>query len=124
MKPLTWQGVEDVRIDTVPDPTIREPTDAIVRITSTAICGSDLHLYKLLGMFIDDGDVLGHEPMGIVQEVSARRPRCESTARGLGCSATPSSTVRFPAARPSTCGTCGAGPTTSVERFAAPLPGR
>ena len=74
MKALTWHGVEDVRIDTVPDPTIREPTDAIVRITSTAICGSDLHLYKLLGMFIDDGDVLGHEPMGIVEEVGTGVP--------------------------------------------------
>jgi threonine dehydrogenase-like Zn-dependent dehydrogenase len=69
MKALTWHGVEDVRIDTVPDPTIQEPTDAIVRITSTAICGSDLHLYKVLGMFIDAGDILGHEPMGVVEEV-------------------------------------------------------
>jgi threonine dehydrogenase-like Zn-dependent dehydrogenase len=69
MKALTWHGTEDVRIDTVPDPKIQEPTDAIVRMTSTAICGSDLHLYRVLGMFIDEGDVLGHEPMGIVEEV-------------------------------------------------------
>jgi threonine dehydrogenase-like Zn-dependent dehydrogenase len=69
MKALTWHGVEDVRIDTVPDPKIQEPTDAIVRMTSTAICGSDLHLYKVLGMFIDAGDILGHEPMGVVEEV-------------------------------------------------------
>ncbi len=69
MKALTWHGIEDVRIDTVPDPKIQEPTDAIVRITSTAICGSDLHLYRVLGMFIDVGDILGHEPMGIVEEV-------------------------------------------------------
>src|SRR3954447_9863497 len=69
MRALTFHGKRDVRVDTVPDPAIREPTDAIVRVTSTAICGSDLHLYEVLGMFIDDGDVLGHEPMGIVEEV-------------------------------------------------------
>ncbi|HEV7861388.1 MAG TPA: zinc-dependent alcohol dehydrogenase [Acidimicrobiia bacterium] len=69
MKALAWHGKEDVRIDDVPDPRIQEPTDAIVRITSTAICGSDLHLYRILGMFIDPGDILGHEPMGIVEEV-------------------------------------------------------
>ncbi|GAA2568639.1 zinc-dependent alcohol dehydrogenase [Winogradskya consettensis] len=56
-------------VETVPDPVIEEPTDAIVRITSTAICGSDLHLYDVLGMYLDAGDVLGHEPMGIVEEV-------------------------------------------------------
>jgi threonine dehydrogenase-like Zn-dependent dehydrogenase len=71
MKALTWHGTEDVRIDTVPDPKIQEPTDAIVRMTSTAICGSDLHLYRVLGMYIDEGDVLGHEPMGIVEEVGS-----------------------------------------------------
>jgi threonine dehydrogenase-like Zn-dependent dehydrogenase len=69
MKALTFHGKRDVRVDEVPDPSIRDPTDAIVRITSTAICGSDLHLYEVLGMFIDEGDVLGHEPMGIVEEV-------------------------------------------------------
>ena len=69
MKALTWHGVEDVRIDTVPDPKLEESTDAIIRVTSTAICGSDLHLYRVLGMFIDAGDILGHEPMGIVEEV-------------------------------------------------------
>jgi threonine dehydrogenase-like Zn-dependent dehydrogenase len=69
MKALTWHGTEDVRIDTVPDPKIQDATDAIVRMTSTAICGSDLHLYRVLGMFIDEGDILGHEPMGIVEEV-------------------------------------------------------
>jgi threonine dehydrogenase-like Zn-dependent dehydrogenase len=71
MKALTFHGKRDVRVDDVPDPTIEEPTDAIVRITSTAICGSDLHLYEVLGMFIDEGDILGHEPMGIVEEVGA-----------------------------------------------------
>ncbi len=69
MRALTFHGKRDVRVDTVPDPVIQDPTDAIVRITSTAICGSDLHLYEVLGMFIDEGDILGHEPMGIVEEV-------------------------------------------------------
>jgi threonine dehydrogenase-like Zn-dependent dehydrogenase len=69
MKALTWHGKRDVRVDTVPDPAIREPTDAIIRVTSTAICGSDLHLYEVLGPFLDEGDILGHEPMGIVEEV-------------------------------------------------------
>jgi threonine dehydrogenase-like Zn-dependent dehydrogenase len=71
MRALTWQGQQDVRVETVPDPTIQEPTDAIVKITSTAICGSDLHLYEVLGPFIDPGDILGHEPMGIVEEVGS-----------------------------------------------------
>jgi threonine dehydrogenase-like Zn-dependent dehydrogenase len=69
MKALTFHGKRDVRVDEVPDPSIQEPTDAVVRITSTAICGSDLHLYEVLGMFIEEGDILGHEPMGIVEEV-------------------------------------------------------
>jgi len=69
MKAVTWHGKRDVRVDNVPDPTIQEPTDAIVRITTTALCGSDLHLYEVLGMFIEQGDILGHEPMGIVEEV-------------------------------------------------------
>jgi threonine dehydrogenase-like Zn-dependent dehydrogenase len=69
MKAVTWHGRRDVRVDTVPDPVIREPTDAIVRITSTGICGSDLHIYEVLGPFMNEGDILGHEPMGIVEEV-------------------------------------------------------
>src|SRR4051794_11594706 len=71
MRAVTWHGKRDVRVDTVPDPTIEEPTDAIIRVTSTGICGSDLHLYEVLGAFIDEGDILGHEPMGIVEEVGA-----------------------------------------------------
>jgi len=71
MKALTFHGKRDVRVDTVPDPTIEQPTDAIVRITSSGLCGSDLHLYEVLGPFINQGDVLGHEPMGIVEEVGA-----------------------------------------------------
>ncbi len=69
MKAVTWQGIRDVRVLDVPDPVLQEPTDAIVRITSTGLCGSDLHLYEVMGPFLDPGDVLGHEPMGIVEEV-------------------------------------------------------
>jgi threonine dehydrogenase-like Zn-dependent dehydrogenase len=69
MKALAWHGVHDVRVDTVPDPTIEAPTDAVIRVTSSGICGSDLHLYEVLGAFIDEGDILGHEPMGIVEAV-------------------------------------------------------
>jgi threonine dehydrogenase-like Zn-dependent dehydrogenase len=71
MRAVTWHGRRDVRVDNVPDPTIEQPTDAIVRITSTGICGSDLHLYEVMGPFMREGDVLGHEPMGIVEEVGA-----------------------------------------------------
>ncbi len=71
MKALTWHGKRDVRVDTVPDPTIEEPTDAIVRITSTGLCGSDLHLYELFGPFLGKGDILGHEPMGVVEAVGS-----------------------------------------------------
>lgn len=69
MRAVTWQGKRQVSVDTVPDPKIIEPTDAIIKITSTNICGSDLHLYEVLGPFMQAGDILGHEPMGIVEEV-------------------------------------------------------
>ncbi|MFE5521498.1 zinc-dependent alcohol dehydrogenase [Streptomyces virginiae] len=69
MRALTWHGKRDVRVDTVPDPTIRDRDDVIVKITTTGLCGSDLHLYEVLGAFLDPGDILGHEPMGIVEEV-------------------------------------------------------
>ncbi len=69
MRAVTWQGKRDVRVEEVPDPKIEEPTDAIIEITSTNICGSDLHLYEVLGAFMKPGDVIGHEPMGIVREV-------------------------------------------------------
>jgi threonine dehydrogenase-like Zn-dependent dehydrogenase len=69
MRALTWQGRRDVRVETVPDPVIEQPDDVIVRITSTGICGSDLHLYEVLGPYLDPGDILGHESMGIVEEV-------------------------------------------------------
>ncbi|MBV9314602.1 MAG: glutathione-dependent formaldehyde dehydrogenase [Pseudonocardia sp.] len=71
MKAVTWHGRRDVRVDTVPDPKIEQPTDVIVEVTSTGICGSDLHLYEILGPFLDEGDILGHEPMGTVADVGA-----------------------------------------------------
>jgi threonine dehydrogenase-like Zn-dependent dehydrogenase len=71
MRAVTWHGKRDVRVETVPDPTIEQPTDAIVRVTSSGICGSDLHLYEVLGPFLETGDILGHEPMGIVEEVGS-----------------------------------------------------
>ena len=71
MKALTWHGKRDVRVEEVPDPRIQEPTDAVIKVTSTAICGSDLHLYEPLGPFLSKGDVLGHETMGIVEAVGA-----------------------------------------------------
>ncbi len=69
MKAVTWHGRRDMRVEDVPDPSIKEPDDAIIKITSTGLCGSDLHLYETLGPFMTPGDVVGHEPMGIVQEV-------------------------------------------------------
>jgi threonine dehydrogenase-like Zn-dependent dehydrogenase len=72
MKAVTWHGKRDVRVDNHPDPTIQEPTDVIIRVTSTAICGSDLHLYEVLTMFMTEGDILGHEPMGIVEAVGSQ----------------------------------------------------
>ncbi|MGA6166444.1 zinc-dependent alcohol dehydrogenase [Amycolatopsis magusensis] len=69
MKAVTWHGKRDVRVDTVDDPKLVEPTDAIIRVTSSGICGSDLHLYEVLGPFMGEGDILGHEPMGVVEEV-------------------------------------------------------
>lgn len=71
MKAVTWHGKRDVRVDEVADPAIKEPTDAVIKVTTTAICGSDLHLYEVLGPFMGEGDILGHEAMGIVQEVGA-----------------------------------------------------
>ena len=71
MRAVTWQGQRKVSVETIPDPVLEEPTDAIVRVTSTAICGSDLHLYEVLGAFMREGDILGHEPMGVVEEVGS-----------------------------------------------------
>jgi threonine dehydrogenase-like Zn-dependent dehydrogenase len=71
VRAVAWHGAGDVRVDNVPDPRIEETTDAVVRLTSTAICGSDLHLYDVLGPYLDEGDILGHEPMGVVEEVGS-----------------------------------------------------
>lgn len=92
MRALTWQGREDVRVETVPDPILMEPTDAIIRVTSTAICGSDLHLYSLLGAYLEPGDILGHETMGIVEEVGRGAHRLKVGDRvvvpfGIACGA-------------------------------------
>src|SRR3954471_7108562 len=69
MKALTFHGKRDVRVEDVPDPVLEAPTDAIIRVTTSAICGSDLHLYEVFGPFIEPGSILGHEPMGVVEEV-------------------------------------------------------
>jgi len=69
MKAVTWQGRKDIRVAEVSDPRIEEPTDAIIRVTTTGLCGSDLHLYDPLTPFMTPGDIVGHEPMGIVEEV-------------------------------------------------------
>jgi len=71
MKAVTWHGRRDVRVDEVPDPVIETPRDAIIRVTSSGICGSDLHLYEVMGPFMGEGDVLGHEPIGVVEEVGS-----------------------------------------------------
>ncbi len=81
MKALTWHGKRDVRVDDHPDPTIQEPTDAVIRVTTTAICGSDLHLYEVLGPFIREGMILGHETMGIVEEVGSAVTELEAGDR-------------------------------------------
>ena len=69
MKALTWCGTNKVKVEDVPDPKILNRRDAIIRVTSTCICGSDLHLYDGFIPFMKPGDILGHEPMGIVEEV-------------------------------------------------------
>lgn len=71
MRAVTWHGRADVRVDTVPDPVIQAPTDVIIEVTSTGICGSDLHLIEVMAPFMSVGDVMGHEPMGIVREVGS-----------------------------------------------------
>ncbi|WP_326756031.1 glutathione-dependent formaldehyde dehydrogenase [Streptomyces hirsutus] len=81
MRAVTWQGKRDVRVEEVPDPRIEEPTDAVIRVTSTGLCGSDLHLYEVLTPFMTPGDILGHEPMGIVEEVGAAVPDLQAGDR-------------------------------------------
>lgn len=93
MRAATWQGRHDVRVVDVPDPRILTPDDAVVRITTTGLCGSDLHLYEVLGPFMEPGDVLGHEGMGIVEEVGSDVTQVQVGDRVV---------VPFPVA----CGTC------------------
>ncbi len=71
MRAVTWHGRADVQVDTVPDPTLQDDTDVIVEITSSGICGSDLHLIEVMAPFMTKGDVMGHEPMGVVREVGS-----------------------------------------------------
>lgn len=71
MRAVTWQGKRSISVEDVPDPQLHDPGDAIIRITSTAICGSDLHLYEVLGPYMTPGDIVGHEAMGIVEEAGA-----------------------------------------------------
>ncbi|SFF80242.1 zinc-dependent alcohol dehydrogenase [Blastococcus tunisiensis] len=72
MRAVTWHGRGDVRVDTVPDPVIQDPTDVVIEVTSSGICGSDLHLIEVMAPFMTVGDVMGHEPMGVVREVGAQ----------------------------------------------------
>ncbi|MFE3459607.1 alcohol dehydrogenase catalytic domain-containing protein [Nocardiopsis aegyptia] len=71
MKAVVWHGTADVRTEQVPDPRVERPDDVLLRVTSSGLCGSDLHLYELLGPFMHEGDILGHEPMGVVEETGA-----------------------------------------------------
>src|SRR5919112_1869230 len=71
MKALVWHGKQDISCDNVPDPEIEEPTDAIIKVTSCAICGSDLHLFHNMIPAMMPGDVVGHEMMGVVEEVGS-----------------------------------------------------
>jgi threonine dehydrogenase-like Zn-dependent dehydrogenase len=71
MKAVTWQGKRTIEVKQVPDPVIQEPTDIIIKVTSSCICGSDLHLYEVMAPVMEKGDIMGHEPIGIVQEVGS-----------------------------------------------------
>jgi len=69
MKAVVWQGEQEVKVETVPDPSILEETDVIIKVTSSGICGSDLHLYRVMSPLMEPGDIMGHEPMGEIVEV-------------------------------------------------------
>ena len=81
MRANTWQAPKHLAVENVPDPKILNSNDAIVKITSTAICGSDLHLYDGFNPFMEPGDILGHEPMGIVEEVGSAVKRLKKGDR-------------------------------------------
>jgi threonine dehydrogenase-like Zn-dependent dehydrogenase len=97
MKALTWQGRRDVRVDNVPEPAIEQPTDAIIKVTSSGICGSDLHLYEVMGPFIDAGDVAGAVreltggavPDAVIDAVGTVRRSASWPSRRSGCCPTP-----------------------------------
>ena len=71
MRAVTWQGRRNIEVKEIPDPVIQEPTDVIIKVTSTCICGSDLHLYEVMAPVMEKDDILGHEPIGVVQEIGA-----------------------------------------------------
>jgi threonine dehydrogenase-like Zn-dependent dehydrogenase len=71
MKAVTWQGKRKISVEEVPNPVIQEPNDIIIKVTSTCICGSDLHLYEVMTPYMEKGDIMGHEPMGIVTEIGS-----------------------------------------------------
>src|SRR5215510_14384837 len=81
MKALCWYGNHDVRVEHVPEPKILNPRDAIVRVTSTAICGSDLHIYDGYIPTMEEGDILGHEFMGEVVEIGPDNARLKAGDR-------------------------------------------
>ena len=84
MRALCWHGKGDVRVDTVPDPTIKHPRDAIIKITACAICGSDLHLLDGYQPTMKSGDILGHENMGEVTS-SVRKSKISRRATASSC---------------------------------------
>src|SRR6195952_2395776 len=71
MRAAIWQGPKDIRVEQVPAPKLEEDTDIVIRVTSSGLCGSDLHLYEVLAPFMEPGDIVGHEPMGVVEAVGA-----------------------------------------------------
>ncbi len=108
MRAVCWHGAEDVRVDTVPDPTILNPRDAIIKVTSTAICGSDLHLYDGYIPSMQSGDILGHEFMGEVVETGPGVKNLQQGDRVVIPSPFPVAVASFATA---TCGLCATIPT-------------
>jgi threonine dehydrogenase-like Zn-dependent dehydrogenase len=82
MRALAWHGKHDIRCDTVPDPEIQHPRDAIIKVTSCAICGSDLHIYDGMIPRMETGDALGHETMGEVVEVGTENKKLKASLFG------------------------------------------
>src|SRR3954467_4588802 len=81
MRAICWHGKKDLRVDNVPDPVIEEPRDAIIKVTSCAICGSDLHLFDGFMMGMKHGDIMGHEFMGEVVEVGSANKKLKKGDR-------------------------------------------